>query len=64
MIEAGTYAHHIQDVIREPYVFEFAGVKHDEVTEATVAKALRRQLNDFFLEMGRGFFLRQVIKKY
>lgn len=48
MIETGTYAHDIQDVIREPYVFEFAGVKYEEVNEATVANALLRQLNSFF----------------
>ena len=63
MIETGTYAHDIQDVIREPYMFEFAGVKHQEVNEATVASALLRQLNSFFLEMGRGFCFEASNKK-
>lgn len=63
MIETGTYAHEIQDVIREPYVFEFAGVKYEEVNEANVANALLRQLNSFFLEMGRGFCFEANNKK-
>lgn len=63
MIETGTYAHDIQDVLREPYMFEFAGVKHEEVNEATVASALLRQLNNFFLEMGRGFCFEASNKK-
>jgi len=63
MIETGTYAHDIQDVIREPYMFEFAGIKHEEVNEATVASALLQQLNAFFLEMGRGFCFEASNKK-
>ena len=63
MIDTRTYAHDIQDVIREPYVFEFAGVKYEEVNEATVASALLRQLNAFFLEMGRGFCFEASNKK-
>jgi predicted nuclease of restriction endonuclease-like (RecB) superfamily len=63
MIKTGTYAHDIQDVIREPYMFEFVGVKHEEVNEATVADALLKQLNTFFLEMGRGFCFEASNKK-
>lgn len=63
MIDTKTYAHDIQDVIREPYVFEFAGVKYEEVNETTVANALLRQLNAFFLEMGRGFCFEASNKK-
>lgn len=63
MISTGTSAHDIRDVIREPYVFEFAGVQHEEVNEATVANALLRQLNSFFLEMGRGFCFEASNKK-
>lgn len=63
MIETGTYAHEIKDVLREPYMFEFAGVRHEEVNEATVASALLRQLNTFFLEMGRGFCFEASNKK-
>src|SRR3990167_3625818 len=63
MIDTGTYAHDIQDVIREPYVFEFAGIKYEEVNEVAVANALLRQLNSFFLEMGRGFCFEANNKK-
>ena len=63
MIETGTYAHDIKDVIREPYMFEFTGVKHEEVNEATVADSLRNKLNTFFLEMGRGFCFEASNKK-
>lgn len=63
MIETGTYAHDIQDVLREPYMFEFAGVKYDEVNEANIAQALLHQLNSFFLEMGRGFCFEASNKK-
>jgi len=63
MIKTGTYAHDIQDVIREPYMFEFAGVKYGEVNEATVASSLLQQLNTFFLEMGRGFCFEASNKK-
>lgn len=63
MIDTKTYAHDIQDVIREPYVFEFAGVKYEEVNEITVANALLQQLNAFFLEMGRGFCFEASNKK-
>lgn len=63
MIETGTHAHDIQDVIREPYMFEFAGVQYEEVHEADVASALLQQLNKFFLEMGRGFCFEASNKK-
>lgn len=63
MIDTGTYAHDIKDVIREPYMFEFVGVKHEDVNEATVADALLSKLNTFFLEMGRGFCFEASNKK-
>ncbi|WP_423064042.1 PDDEXK nuclease domain-containing protein [Candidiatus Paracoxiella cheracis] len=63
MVETGTYAHDIKDVIREPYMFEFVGVNYDDFNEATLAKALLNQLNKFFLEMGRGFCFEASNKK-
>jgi predicted nuclease of restriction endonuclease-like (RecB) superfamily len=63
MIATGTYAHDIQDVIREPYMFEFVGIKYDELNEASLSSALLRQLNAFFLEMGRGFCFEASNKK-
>lgn len=63
MVTTGTFAHDIKDVIRDPYLFEFVGIQRDEVTEATLAKALLKQLNKFFLEMGRGFCFEASNKK-
>lgn len=63
MVATGTYAHDIKDVIREPYMFEFVGVKQEEVTETTLASALLNKLNNFFLEMGRGFCFEASNKK-
>lgn len=63
MIETGTYAHDIKDVIREPYMFEFVGVNHDDFSEATLSTSLLNQLNKFFLELGRGFCFEASNKK-
>ena len=63
MITTGTYAHDIKDVIRDPYMFEFVGIKKDDVTEANLANALLQKLNKFFLEMGRGFCFEASNKK-
>ena len=46
-------------------MFEFVGVKYDEVNEATVASALLQKLNRFFLEIAAvDFVLKRAIKKY
>jgi predicted nuclease of restriction endonuclease-like (RecB) superfamily len=63
MITTGTYAHDIKDVIRDPYMFEFVGIKKDEVTEGGLSSALIQQLNKFFLEVGRGFCFEASNKK-
>ena len=63
LVETGTYAHDIKDVILDPYMFEFAGISHEDVTEANLANALRQQINKFFLEMGRGFCFEASNKK-
>lgn len=63
MVETGTYAHDIKDVIRDPYMFEFVGINKDEVTEASLSTSLIRQLNKFFLEMGKGFCFEASNKK-
>ncbi|MEZ0374417.1 MAG: YhcG family protein [Candidatus Sericytochromatia bacterium] len=45
-----------EDIIREPYVFEFLGLKEREVyQEHQLESALIRHLQDFLLELGRGF---------
>lgn len=44
------------DIIKDPYVFEFLGLPEDKpVMEKDLEKALLRQLEEFLLELGRGF---------
>lgn len=44
------------DVIRDPYLFEFLGLRpQDAVEESEVEKALLNNLQHFLLELGRGF---------
>ncbi len=47
MVATGTYAHDIKDVIRDPYMFEFVGIKQDDITEADLSNALLKQLNSY-----------------
>ncbi|MBQ6019693.1 MAG: DUF1016 family protein [Clostridia bacterium] len=44
------------DIIKDPYVFEFLGIPENKpVMENDLEKALVRQIEDFLLELGRGF---------
>lgn len=44
------------EMVRDPYVFEFLGLKREELyTEAKLERALVDHLQEFLLEMGRGF---------
>lgn len=44
------------DIIKDPYVFEFLGLPEDKpVMEKDLESALLRQLEEFLLELGRGF---------
>jgi predicted nuclease of restriction endonuclease-like (RecB) superfamily len=44
------------EMVRDPYIFEFLGLKREELyTESTLEKALVDHLQEFLLEMGRGF---------
>lgn len=44
------------DIIKDPYVFEFLGLPEDKpVMEKDLERALLRQLEEFLLELGRGF---------
>lgn len=44
------------NVIKDPYVFEFLGIPEDKpVLENDLEKALVRRIEDFLLELGRGF---------
>lgn len=45
-----------QDMIKDPYVFEFLGIPEEKpVLESDLEKALVRQIEKFLLELGRGF---------
>lgn len=44
------------EMLRDPYVFEFLGLKREELyTESQLERALLDHLQEFLLEMGRGF---------
>ena len=44
------------DIIRDPYVFEFLGLPEDKpIMESDLEKALVMQIENFLLELGRGF---------
>jgi len=45
-----------EDIVKDPYVFEFLGIPENKpVLESDLEKALVRQIEDFMLELGRGF---------
>lgn len=45
-----------EDVIKDPYVLEFLGIeKYDHLYERDLEKALINHLQEFLLELGRGF---------
>ena len=58
MVKAGAETAAPQLAIRDPYVFEFLGLRaKDAVTETNLEAALVENLRDFLLEMGHGFCL-------
>ena len=45
-----------EDIIKDPYVFEFLGIPEDKpMLESDLEAALVRQIEDFLLELGKGF---------
>lgn len=45
-----------ENIVKDPYVFEFLGIPENKpVFESDLEKALVRQIEDFMLELGRGF---------
>lgn len=55
-IKDGSSPIHIADFIREPYMFEFLGLKMEDVfLESDLEKALLEHLQSFLLELGNGF---------
>ena len=45
-----------EDIVKDPYVLEFLGIPENKpILESELEKALVRQIEDFMLELGRGF---------
>lgn len=45
-----------QDIVKDPYVFEFLGLPEDKpMMESDLEGALVRQIEKFLLELGKGF---------
>lgn len=45
-----------QDIVKDPYVFEFLGLPEDKpMLETDLEEALVRQIEKFLLELGKGF---------
>jgi predicted nuclease of restriction endonuclease-like (RecB) superfamily len=58
MVKAGAEIEEPRLAIRDPYVFEFLGLRaQDAVAESDLEAALVENLRDFLLEMGHGFCL-------
>lgn len=56
LAQAKTQPQAARDIIRDPYVFEFLGLKSKEVMgESDLENALLDKLEDFLLELGHGF---------
>ena len=54
--QKNTAVHPTSDFIRDPYIFEFLGLKQQEVLhEKNLEKALINHLLQFLLELGKGF---------
>lgn len=58
MVKAGAETPELKLAIRDPYIFEFLGLKaKDAVEESDLEAALVANLRDFLLELGHGFCL-------
>ncbi len=54
--EKGIILHQPTDILKEPYVFEFLGVREQKpILERDLEKRLIKNIEDFLLELGRGF---------
>ena len=52
----GQTIHEPSDILREPYVFEFLGIKENKPTlESKLEKSLINHLSSFMMELGKGF---------
>ena len=56
LAHAGAETHQPTQIIRDPYIFEFLGLRsRDVMAESDLEDALLDRLQDFLLEMGHGF---------
>ena len=56
MAEKGVDYTKPEDIIKDPYVFEFLGLPEEKpFLESDLEAVLVRQIEDFLLELGRGF---------
>jgi len=44
-----------KDVLRDPYIFDFLNLPHQSLLESNIEQALMDNLQQFLLELGRGF---------
>lgn len=52
----GQTIHEPSDILREPYVFEFLGIKENKpILESKLEKSLINHLSSFMMELGKGF---------
>ncbi|MEG1008413.1 MAG: PDDEXK nuclease domain-containing protein [Clostridia bacterium] len=57
MSEEGLIINKPEDILKNPYIFEFAGLKQDKhYLEKDIQKSLLAHLTEFLLELGRGFY--------
>ncbi|MCL2383800.1 MAG: PDDEXK nuclease domain-containing protein [Oscillospiraceae bacterium] len=57
MSKEGLIVNKPEDILKAPYIFEFAGLKQDKsYLESDLQKALLSHLSEFLLELGRGFY--------
>lgn len=56
LAEKGIVINHPTDMLKEPYVFEFLGIPEKKpILEKDLERKLIRNIEDFLLELGRGF---------
>ena len=56
LAEKGQIIESPEDIVKDPYVFEFLGLPDKKpMMESELEKALVKQIEDFLLELGRGF---------
>ena len=55
LAQSGVEISEPEDIIRDPYVFEFVGIPEDKpMMESDLERALVQQIEKFILELGRG----------